>query len=319
MSSVRSKYFAELLIEKLEADEYPVVWLDIERKHFGDGERYMRVGVDHWTDLMGKDVIFVGSTGTDEELMEMYQVGCALAGYGTKRRLFIIPFMGYSTMERAVLPGEVVTAKCNLRLLSNIPTVGPNTFLFLDLHVSGLLHYFENSSIRAELYAEEVLISNFKELGIQGDFVFASADMGRPKWVQTFADHFGVEMAFIRKTRSKDVTKVQQVIGDVAGKAVVIYDDMTRSSGTLIKAAHAYLERGATSVFAVLSHFAIPGPEVMRKIEASPITRILVTNSHPSTQLPEVQKSDKVVVVDASGVFTSAVQKLLPQVCVCDQ
>ena len=60
-------------------------------------------------------------------------------------------------MERQVKPGEVITAKVNLRLLSAIPeTKLGNTFMLLDLHVQGLLQYFEGSSVRMELYAEKV-------------------------------------------------------------------------------------------------------------------------------------------------------------------
>jgi len=92
--------------------------------------------------------------------------------------------MGYSTMERAVLPGEVVSAKTNICMMSSIPSTGlGNVFLFLDLHVQGLLHYFEGPCVRVELYAEEVLVNGVKSLGLE-KFMFASADLGRPKWVR---------------------------------------------------------------------------------------------------------------------------------------
>jgi hypothetical protein len=72
--------------------------------------------------------------------------------------LFIDEFKGYSTMERAVYAGEVVTCKglkvillcfnmviiksiVNIRLLSSLPSYGyGNAFLLLDLHVSGLFN-----------------------------------------------------------------------------------------------------------------------------------------------------------------------------------
>ena len=56
-----------------------------------------------------------------------------------------------------VLPGEVITAKVNARLLSSIPeTKLGNLFLMLDLHVQGILQYFEGPSLGQELYAEKV-------------------------------------------------------------------------------------------------------------------------------------------------------------------
>lgn len=153
-STKASLYFAELIAKGL---GLPAV-SHIERDVFGDGEQYYRLGINEREELFGKEVIFVGSTHTDADFLELYRVGCALVGYGAVRRIFVIPFFGYSTMERAVLPGEVVVAKTNARILSNIPNSGlGNVFLMLDLHVSGLVHYFEGDCLRFELYAEPVL------------------------------------------------------------------------------------------------------------------------------------------------------------------
>jgi ribose-phosphate pyrophosphokinase len=99
-------------------------------------------------------------------------------------------------MERAVIPGEVVTCKTNVRLLSKIPSFGfGNGFLLLDLHVSGMflvrffilcfvgiLHYFEGSLLRSEISAMNDFIKILEKGGVTSDrFMFASADLGRPK------------------------------------------------------------------------------------------------------------------------------------------
>ena len=61
---------------------------------------------------------------------------------------------------------------------------------------------------------------------------------------------------------------MRNVVGDVAGKDVVIYDDMTRSGGTLMHAADAYFAAGARTVVALLSHLAFTSEEVIAAIEA---------------------------------------------------
>lgn len=306
-STSSSRYFAELIAEKLGAAKLG----DIETLTFAGSEKYYRIGVDNKIDLMGKDVIFVGSTHTDEDLLEIIRVGSALAGYGAKRRIFVIPFLGYSTMERAVRPGEVVTAKVNARLLSSIPNSGlGNSFLMLDLHSAGIVHYFEGDCLRSELYAESVLADSIKSVGPK-DFMFASADMGRPLWVQSFAKRFGTEVAFIKKSRNFEKTKVLNVIGDVRDKNVFIYDDMCRSGGTLLNAAEAYLNQGAKSVSAVISHLAFNDASIIKKLEKSLLTRIIGTNSHPMSQNSAVRKSKKFIVVDVSGVFAEAIRNIL--------
>jgi ribose-phosphate pyrophosphokinase len=73
----------------------------LEIRRFPDGERYMRIE----TDVEGKEVILVGGTISDADSLEIYDVGCALAKYGATKLTFIIPYYGYSTMERAVRQG----------------------------------------------------------------------------------------------------------------------------------------------------------------------------------------------------------------------
>eukprot|EP00002_Diphylleia_rotans_P015277 TRINITY_DN2967_c0_g1_i2.p1 TRINITY_DN2967_c0_g1~~TRINITY_DN2967_c0_g1_i2.p1 ORF type:complete len:333 (-),score=66.43 TRINITY_DN2967_c0_g1_i2:142-1140(-) len=297
-----SRYFADLIAENLGLTVGKVT-----TRNFGDGETYYRVDMNSRTDLVGYDAIFVSSTSTDADLLGLVRIGTLLAESGTHRRIFVIPFFGYSTMERAVLPGEVVTCKVNCRILSSIPNTGSgNVFLFLDLHVGGILQYFEGPCIRIELYAERVLRGAIERLKLE-NFVMASADLGRPQWVETFARLFGTDIALIRKKRVQENTKITHVIGEVEGKYVVIYDDMTRSAGTLIQAAHAYLEHGALGVYTIISHLALNNESIIQKIIDSPILKVISTNSHPMSVHPKIKESSKFEILDVSEIFSECI------------
>ena len=65
-------------------------------------QSYYRIDVEDRFELVGRDVVYVASTEEDAQFLELVRVGCALAAYGARRRIFVIPFMGYSTMERQV-------------------------------------------------------------------------------------------------------------------------------------------------------------------------------------------------------------------------
>src|SRR3954464_14632409 len=79
----------------------------IERKFFPDGERYLRIEADLW----GRDVVLLGGTPTDSDWLEVFDLGCGIARGGARSLSIVMPYFGYSTMERAVKPGEVVVAK----------------------------------------------------------------------------------------------------------------------------------------------------------------------------------------------------------------
>lgn len=304
-STEASSYFAQLIANKLF-----VKTTEIERREFGSVEKYYRLDLKTRDQLIGKTAIFVGSTHTDDDINELYRVGCAMAGYGAKRRIFVIPFFGYSTMERAKLSGEIVTAKTIARQLSCMPNTGEgNVFLMMDLHVTGLVHYFEGDCLRFELRAAERLIKAVEGLSLDKDLIFASADMGRPALVSEFARHFGTGIALIDKDREFEATTVRQVIGDVKGKTVVMYDDMTRTAGTIIKGAKAYIKNGASEVYAVLSHFAPNNYEVIMQLLESPIKKIVITNTHPMSQ--QVLNSERFVVCDVTDDFKKIISRFL--------
>lgn len=257
----------------------------IARKTFPDGERYRRLE----SNVAGRDVVILGGTISDEATLEIYDLACAAAKYGARRITLLIPYFGYSTMERAVKPGEVVTAKTRARLLSTVPAASePMRVVMVDLHSEGIPHYFEGSVRPVHLYAKPLVAALVRTLaGDDGNVVLASTDAGRAKWVESLANDLGVPAAFVLKRRlSGDQTEVVAMSAHVEGAHVIVYDDMIRTGGSLIDAAKAYRAAGAAKVSAVATHGLFPG-DALRKLEASgAFARIAVTDSHPAAMRP---------------------------------
>lgn len=119
------------------------------------------------------------------------------------------------------------------------------------------------------------------------EFCLASTDTGRAKWVESLTrDMVGlglpVHPAFIIKRRlSGELTQVMDISADVEGKVVILYDDMIRTGGSLIKAAEAYLKRGAIAVAAISTHAVLPGDALKRLEDSGKFIQIVVTDSHP--------------------------------------
>jgi ribose-phosphate pyrophosphokinase len=202
--------------------------------HFTDGERYQRI----ISNIENRDVRLIGGTVNDQATLELYDLASSLVSYGANLLTLVIPYFGYSTMERAVLPGEIVTAKTRARLLSSIPKSNRgNKVLLFDLHAEGIQYYFEHDLYPVHVYCKDIVIKAAQEYG-GDDFVMASTDAGRAKWVESLANDLGVNAAFILKRRLKgDHTEVSAINADVAGKTVIIYDDMIRSGESIINAA----------------------------------------------------------------------------------
>ncbi len=69
-------------------------------------------------------------------------------------------------------------------------------------------------------------------------------------------------------------------LGDVNGKDVIIIDDMIDTAGTMVKAAQALKDRGATSVMACCTHPVLSGPAYER-IEKGALDELVITNTIP--------------------------------------
>jgi len=233
----------------------------------------------------GKNVVLLGGTPTDTDTLELYDLASAISKYGAKTLTIVVPYFGYSTMERAVKKGEVVTAKTRATLLSSIPKTGSRiTFVLMDLHTEGLPHYFEGDVQSVHLYCKEVIMETCQEVAGK-DFILACTDAGRAKWVESLANDMGIDAAFVFKRRvSGEETMVTGISADVTGKTVIIYDDMIRTGGSLINAAKSYREAGASRIFAITTHGLFTN-NALEKLEKSQLfEKIFSTNTHPNTQ-----------------------------------
>lgn len=272
----------------------------ISRTEFPDGEHYRRID----TPVVNRHVVLIGGTVSDEATLEAFDLATSLVMGGALSLTLVIPYFGYSTMERAVKPGEVVMAKNRALMFSAIPRASEgDRVVMLDLHSEGLPYYFEGSLRPVHLYAKPLIKAAARRLAGEGqDFVLACTDAGRAKWVESLANDMGVRPAFVFKHRiSGAETSVSAVSAQVEGQHVIIYDDMIRTGGSLIQAAASYKDAGAVRVSAISTHGVFPEGAIA-KIQASGLfDKLVVTDSHPRAVAAQ---SDFVEVVSIAGLLS---------------
>lgn len=250
----------------------------VEVKYFPDGELYQQIQ----SDVNGRDAVVIGGTISDTDTLELYDLAYSIPHYGVSSLVLVIPYFGYSTMERAVKPGEVVTAKTRAHLLSSLPRPPRGIrVVLMDLHSEGIPYYFESTIRPIHLYCKPLIVEAARELG-GDDFILASTDAGRAKWVESLANDMGVNAAFLLKRRlSGSATTVTSINADVDGKHVIIYDDMVRSGSSLVNAAQAYKHAGAERISVITTHGLFTDGGVEKLAESGLIERIVCTDTHP--------------------------------------
>ena len=116
-------------------------------------------------------------------------------------------------------------------------------------------------------------------------------------------------MVICHKSREKaNVVASITAIGDVAGKNIVIVDDMVDTAGTLAKAANVLKDMGATSVRACATHAVFSGPAYER-IANSALEEVIVSDTIPLSKDAD-KDTRKITVLSMSGIFADIIDKV---------
>lgn len=255
----------------------------IENQTFPDGEHYWRI--ENPSQIQGKPAVYICGTIDDAAIFDAYNMCCTLVREGCSELHLVIPYFGYSTMERAVKDGEAVTAKNIARLFSSIPTSAQGNHIYMmDLHSLGTQYYFEGDMHPVHLTSWKV-IKNIMS-GFGQNSVLASTDMGRAKWIEKMGNELHMDTAYIMKKRiSGSQTEIIALNAEVKGRNVIIFDDMIRSGSSIIKAAEAYKNSGAKDIHVVCVHGVFVNEAIQKFKNSGIIKSINCTNTHYKTTL----------------------------------
>jgi ribose-phosphate pyrophosphokinase len=136
--------------------------------------------------------------------------------------------------------------------------------------------------------------------------VVVSPDAGGVERARAFAKRLESGLAIIDKRRiSPREANVMHVVGDVKGKVALIIDDLVDTGGTLVKAAQALVDGGATRVLAAAAHGVLAGPAIDR-LNASPVEELVITNSIPLNH----KDASKIRVLSVAPLLAEAIQRI---------
>jgi ribose-phosphate pyrophosphokinase len=266
---------------------------------FNDGETQVKID----DDVRGADVFVIQPIAppANQNLMELFIIFDALRRASTDRITAVMPYFGYARQDRKDRPRVPITAK----LVANLITAaGADRVLTLDLHAHQIQGFFDISL--DHLYAVNVFLEHIKDKNIK-DPVIVSPDVGGVKMARGYASRIEADLAVIDKRRLSDQkTEVMNVLGDVDGKTAIIVDDICASAGTLVEAAAALKAKGATKVYAAVTHGILSGPAVER-IDQSVIEELWITDSIP---LAPEKRHPKIKVLSIAPLLAEAIRRI---------
>ena len=215
----------------------------------------------------------------------------------------VIPCFPYARQDKKDKSRAPITAK----LVANMLTIaGATHVITMDLHASQIQGFFDVPV--DNLIAEPSLISWIKEnVPNYTNAVLVSPDAGGAKRCTSMADKLNLDFAIIHKERVKANHVSRMVlVGDVAGKAAILVDDMADTCGTLGLAAKTLMDHGAIRVYALVVHGILSG-RALEILSDSHLDTIVTTNTLPTEE--KMKTCSKLACVDISPIIAEAIRR----------
>jgi ribose-phosphate pyrophosphokinase len=269
---------------------------------FSDGEIFVEIGEN----VRGVNCFIVQSTCSppNDNLMELLIMIDALKRASAGSIVAIMPYFGYARQDRKVKPRTPISAKLVADLLG---AAGATRVLAVDLHAGQIQGFFDIPF--DHLYATPVFRDALLRAGLGGaDTVVVSPDAGGVERARAYSKFLDCSLAIIDKRRdAPNVSRVYNLVGEVAGKRAILVDDMIDTAGTLCNAATAVMAEGAAEVYAAATHGVLTGP-ALERINESVLTRVWVTNSIP--QQAKMASCPRLRVLGIGALIGEAIKRI---------
>ena len=265
----------ELAEEICQELEMPLAQMYLSR--FACGEIYAKPVET----VRGCDVfVVVTATGSvNEDLMELFIILDALRRSFAGKIHVVMPHYAYARQDRVASPREPISAKLVANLISK---AGADHVITMRMHSDQAQGFFDFPVDNVN--TDKLFADYFKKKNIE-DLVVVSPDAGGAKAAKKLADRLGANLAIIHKSRpGHNQAEVTHVVGEVAGKTCLLFDDMIDTAGSVTAAKAALEKMGANpDVYLAATHPVFSGPAVERFKKAQ-FKEVVVTNSIPLSE-----------------------------------
>ena len=280
---------------------------DMQVTHFADGE----CSVSLYETVRGCDVFLIQSTcnPVNDNLMELLVMIDACRRASAGRITAVMLYFGYARQDRKAKSHDPISAKLVANLLTS---AGADRVLTMDLHAPQIQGFFDipvDNLVGMPIFAKYYL----DMFGPNSETTMVvSPDVGSVARSRNFAHKMGMNLAIVDKRRERaNQSEVMNIIGEVKGKNVILFDDMVDTAGSLCGAAKALVEiGGAKEVYACASHAVLSGPAIER-IDKSYIKELVLLDTIPEI---ESKKHEKIKFLSVAPIFGEAIERVYAEI-----
>ncbi len=237
-----------------------------------------------------------------EHLVELLLMTDAARGASAARVTVVMPHFAYARSDKKDEPRVSIGGRLVADLLV---AAGAGRVLTMTLH-SPQVHGFFSVPVD-HLHALRELAAHFRGQDIAGSVV-VSPDLGNARSAAAFARRLGLPVAAGAKQRHSDTSvTITSIIGDVAGRDVIILDDEIARGTTLMELLGKLAEHGARTVRVACTHGLFCHGALDRLAARPEVTEIVCTNTVP---IPPDQRPPKLHVLSIGPALAEAIRRI---------
>ena len=261
---------------------------------FSDGELFVKFNES----IRGQVLFLIAKINMPyENFFEMLMTIDAARRSSAREVIVVIPYLPHSRQERR--DGQRTSISSRM-VADMIQLMGADRLITLDLHTNAIEGFYK---IPVDpLSSHRLFLDHIKTLNLP-NLCLCSPDFGGIKRIKQYKKQLDADMVVMNKERLKpNSVAAMEIIGDVAGKNVIIIDDLVDTAGTLCKAADLLVEHGAISVRAYCTHGVLSG-EALQTLEKSHIARLYISDT-----VVEVTQHPKIEIISCAATLAGAIQ-----------
>jgi ribose-phosphate pyrophosphokinase len=235
----------------------------------------------------------------NDNLVELLLMCDAARSASAKRITAVIPHFSYARSDKKDEPRVSIAARLMADLLA---TAGANHVITMTLHSPQVHGFF---SVPVDHLTDRYVFAHYLKDWDLSNTVLLSPDLGHAKPASKLAALLGIPMAAANKQRVDDARVVMlEIIGEVAGKDVIIYDDEIATAGTIVGIVRALAEQGARRITVACAHGLFTGPAIERLRALDCLHEIITTNTTP---IPPAKLLPNMTILSVGAMFGEAI------------
>lgn len=242
------------------------------------------------------------SAPVQEHLVELLLMIDAARGASAARITVVMPFYAYARSDKKDAPRISIGGRLVADLLA---TAGASRVLTMALHAPQVHGFF---SVPVDhLHALHELAGHFRRYDLANTIV-VSPDLGGAKSAAAFARRLGLPVAAGAKQRiSDEEVVISAIIGDTAGRDVIVLDDEIAAGTTVIEVLSHLRAAGVGQVRVACTH-GLFGRQALTRLAAQPeVVEIVTMNTVPIA--PE-KRTQKLTVLSVAPALAEAMRRI---------